>query len=225
VRAREILARALLAASGLPRLPESARPDRRAWPTQLRDPAEGPTPAPRPLVPYLQHLAETRPVVFHGSRQGGLAELSDARHSRDRSAYGDQTAVFASQDPLWAMFFALLRRDVVASTRNASIGADTGVRGRRYLFSVRPSERSTAVPLAPGALYVLPDDGFVHERRRGGLFDTAHRTHAGAVRPLAWFEVRVEDFPFAGYLGRHSDEESMARTLWNARRRVRGARP
>ncbi len=219
--ARETLARALLAASGLPRLPETGTPDRGSWPTQFRDPADGPTPTPRPLVPYLQHLAETRPVVFHGSQHAGLLELSDERRSSDLTAYGNQSAVFGSQDPLWAMYFALLRRDGPMSTRNATVGADAGVRGRRYLFSVR----CNGAPLAPGVLYVLPDDGFAHEPRRFGLFDTAHRTHLGPVRPLAWFEVRVEDFPFAGYLITHADAEPIARTFWNARRRVHGSRP
>jgi hypothetical protein len=150
-----------------------------------------------------------------------MVELSDERRSRDQRAYGDQRAVFATQDPVWALFFAVLRRDKLESTRNGSIGADRGVRGRRYFMSVR----GTGEPLGPGALYVLPEEGFVHEPRLAGLFDTAHRTHVGSVRPLGWFEVTPDDFPLADVLSTHDDGERAWRTLWNARRRARSRRP
>jgi hypothetical protein len=215
VTAREALARSLLAVSGLAHCPDEDGP-RPVAPTSWRDPAEGPTPTPRPLVPYLRRLAETRPVVFHGSRHRGLVELSDERRSRDASAYGDQQAVFASQDPVWALWFAVLRRreDGLVSTRNASLGADAGVRERRYLFSVN----GTGERFGPGAVYVLPAVGFAHEGRLAGLFDTAHRTHLGRVRPLAWFEVEPDDFPLIDSVIVHREGESMARTLWNVRR-------
>jgi hypothetical protein len=204
-------ARLVLPVLGLPRAPLQPA-DPANWPTSFTDPAAGPTPTPRPVVPYLQWLAETRPVVFHGSRQRGLVELRDERKSRDARAYGDQTAVFASQDPIWALFFAVLRRDALRSTRNASYGPDAGVRGRRYLFSV-----DAAGPLfAPGALYVLPEDGFAHEPRTAGVFDTAHRTRIGSVRPLAWFDVEPGDFPFADRTTRHNATDSLARTVWTA---------
>ena len=211
---RQVFARSLLAASGLPRCP-AADGDRPVAPVTWRHPADGPTPAPGPLLPWLFQLAETRAVLFHGSAHRGLVELSDVRRSRDMTSYGDQRAVFASQDPVWAMWFAILRRGSgLVSTRNASLGADAGVRGRRYLFSVN----ATGERFGPGALYVLPDAGFAHEPRLAGLFDTAHRTHIGPVRPLAWFEVGPEDFPLLDRVGAHREDERMARTFWNGRR-------
>jgi hypothetical protein len=196
---------------GLSAVPDSAA-ERADWPATFNDPADGPTAAPRPLVPYLRWLAETHPVVFHGSQERGLVELSDERRSRDTRGYGDQTAVFASQDPVWALFFAVLRRDVMRSTRNASFGSDAGVRDRRYMFSVD----ADGSPFAPGALYVLPAYGFTHEPRLGGLFDTAHRTRVGAVRTLGWFEVEPGDFPLVGHTIKHSGADSIARTIWTA---------
>jgi hypothetical protein len=217
---RTAVARAALAASGLPRVP-SGPADEVGWPVRFTDPVDGPTAAPHPLLPYLRWLAENRPVVFHGSQRRGMVELSDERRSRDQRAYGDQQAVFASQDPVWALFFAVLRRDELGSTRNGSLGADRGVRGRRYFMSVR----GTGDPLGPGALYVLPDDAFAHEPLLAGLFDTAHRTHVGPVTPLGWFDVTPEDFPLAGIVTTHRDGERAWRTLWNARRRARSGRP
>ena len=194
---------------GLPRVPD--RPaDRASWPVTFIDPVDGPTPTPRPLVPYLRWLAQTEPVVFHGSQQRGLVRLSDERRSRDTRAYGDETAVFATQDPIWALFFAVLRRDAMRSTRNASLGTDEGVCGRRYLFSVD----TDGSPFAPGALYVLPAAGFAQEPRLAGLFDTAHRTRVGAVRALGWFEVEPGDFPLVARTTKHTNTDSIARTLW-----------
>jgi hypothetical protein len=209
VNVRAEAARLVLSMLGLPRVPD--RPaDRASWPDTFSDPDDGPTPTPRPLVPYLRWLAQTEPVVFHGSQQRGLVRLSDERRSRDTRAYGDQTAVFASQDPVWALFFAVLRRDAMRSTRNASLGADEGVRGRRYLFSVD----TDASIFAPGALYVLPAAGFAHEPRLAGLFDTAHRTRIGDVRPLGWFEVDPGDFPLEARTTTHTYRDSIGRTLW-----------
>ena len=208
---RAAAARVALPALGLPRTPHTSS-GHAGWPTTFRDPADGPTSAPRPLLPYLRWLAETQPVVFHGSRHRALTELKDERKSRDTRTYGDQTAVFASQDPVWALFFAVLRRDTMRSTYNGSLGVDAAVRGRRYFFSVDGGPEL----FTRGALYVLPDEGFVHEPRLAGLFDTAHRTRRGSVRPLAWFEVEPDDFPLIDRTVRHSGGQSVARALWKS---------
>ncbi len=218
VMVRDAVARVALAGSGLPRLSDEVVS---GGATSWREPADGPSVAPGPLVPYLRWVVENRPVVFHGSQHRGLVELSDVRRSRDASAYGDQRAVYASQDPVWALWFALLRRDGLRSTRNGTYGPTSGVRGRRYLFSVD----GTGPLFGDGAIYVLPDDGFGHDRRTGGLFDTAHRTRVGLVRPLAWFEVGPDDFPLTERVIRHSGDEPLWRTLWNARREDRSVRP
>ncbi len=200
--------------SGLARCPDDdgARP---VAPTSWRDPAEGPTPTPRPLVPYLQCLAETRPVVFHGSRHRGLLELGDERRSRDTSTYGDQQAVFASQDPVWALWFAILRRgDGPLSTRNASLGADAGVRGRRYLFSVNARE----VRFGPGRCTSCPPP--VSGTRPGWPDCSTPRTARTSGRYVRWCGSKCEpaDFPLIDRVTVHRDDESMARTLWRARR-------
>jgi hypothetical protein len=69
---------------------------------------------------------------------------------------------------------------------------------------------------APGALYVLPAAGFAHESRLAGLFDTAHRTRVGAVRALGWFEVEPGAFPFLARTTKHTNTDTIARTIWTA---------
>src|SRR2546429_9282648 len=76
----------------------------------------------RPRLDFLRWLAENRPVVFHGSPRADLRELSTERQSRDTTAWGNQQAVYASSDPVWAIYFACLRRDgSFAGTRDGSL--------------------------------------------------------------------------------------------------------
>lgn len=44
--------------------------------------------------------------------------LEPIRRARDTTQFGDRQAVYATSDPVWAMFFALLRRGRPFSTRN-----------------------------------------------------------------------------------------------------------
>jgi hypothetical protein len=169
---------------------------------------------PGPLLGYLQWLATHRRVLFHGTRRDGLAELSTARRTRDASAFGDQTAVFASDDPVWAMFFAVLvRGGAVTSMRNGAVSTRRDPLRRRYWMSVN-HEVPPGAEKASGFLYVLPATGFVSEATRLGLY-TSHWVSHVPVRPLARFAVAPEDFPLP--IGRHHRDESTLRTVWRAR--------
>ncbi len=66
---------------------------------------------PQPRLNFLRWLAENRPVVFHGSPCDDLAELSTERRPSCSTAWGNQQAVYASTDPVWAIYFACLHRD------------------------------------------------------------------------------------------------------------------
>jgi hypothetical protein len=91
---------------------------------------------PEPRLDFLRWLAENRPVVFHGSPRDDLRELATERRSRDTTAWGNQQAVYASTDPVWAIYFACLRRDGGwTGTRNGSLGLAGGpLYPRRYFF-------------------------------------------------------------------------------------------
>lgn len=183
--------------------------DRSAHATTVRPPGE--------LAVYLRWLAAHRDVLFHGTKQADLGELHTKRLTSDVTDFGAQQAVFASDDPIWAMYFALLRRgDTFGSTRNGSLAA-VGAEPcrRRYFLSVNHGHEPA---LDPGWLYVLPRKGFHSERPWYGVLDTAHWVSEVAVRPMVRMAVGLEDFPLADAVGRHSRDESLARTLWNARR-------
>lgn len=215
----------LLRALDLPRMPDRCEPDRETrrvfeeFTGRFVDPpgSSQPLQAPGDTLTYLRWLATHRPVLFHGSRRDGVTQLRPDRESRDVTAFGDQRAVFASDDPVWAMWFALLNRGSgLRSTRNGvlSVGGD---HARWYFFSVNVDDHTRPLFVDEGWLYVVPRDGFTAQPTLAGLLHTAQWVNPHPVRPLARLAVRPDDFPFADHVGRHTKGDSMLRTLWNAR--------
>src|SRR3954447_7766077 len=128
-------------------------------------------PVPEPRLDFLRWLGEHRDVVFHGSPRNDLTELSTERRSSDATEWGNQAAVYASNDPVWALYFAVLRRDAGwTGTRNGTLGFDGE---RRYFFVHNRGSRSPDL-FGPGSLYVLPPSTFEPQPLLGGAIDTAH---------------------------------------------------
>jgi hypothetical protein len=164
---------------------------------------------PEPRLDFLRWLAENRPVVFHGSPRDDLQELSTERKSRDSTVWGNQQAVYASTDPVWAIYFACLRRDRGwTGTRNGSMGMAGGpLYPRRYFFL---HNRGSASPerFGPGSLYLLPPESFVADEPLAGAIDTAHLVSREPVRPLARLDVTPADFPFRDRVRYYRDGEA-----------------
>jgi len=163
--------------------------------------------APVPRIEFLRWLAENRAVLFHGSSRDDLAVLEPIRLSRDTTEFGDQQAVFATSDPVWAIYFAVLQRQRPFGTRNGSLGiAGAGVYPRWYHFSVtRPLDKATR--FGPGSLYVLPRGPFTSEPPLRSAFDTAQWVSALPVRPLVRLHVTIEDFPFLDAVVSHRERD------------------
>ncbi|HEY3544053.1 MAG TPA: hypothetical protein VGK79_16065 [Gaiellaceae bacterium] len=152
-----------------------------------------PTELPEPRFAFLDWLAAERGVVFHGSQRGDISELSTERRSNDTTAWGNQRAVYGSNDPVWATYFAVLRRDNGwTGTRNGSLGLGR----RRFYFFVHNRGSESAERFGPGSLYVLPARTFVPAPPLAGVFDTAHLVSHEPVTPLARIDVTPADFPF-----------------------------
>lgn len=165
---------------------------------------------PEPRLDFLCWLAENRPVVFHGSPRDDLTELSTERRSRDTTAWGDQQAVYASTDPVWAIYFACLRRDRGwTGTRNGSIGPAGGPLYPRRYFFVHNRGSTSADRFGPGSLYLLPPTTFVAAEPLPGEIDTAHLVSHEPVRPLARLDVMPDDFPFRDRIGYYRDGEPL----------------
>jgi len=163
---------------------------------------------PEPRLDFLRWLAQSRAVVFHGSPRADLSVLSTERKSRDATAWGNQQAVYASTDPVWAIYFACLRRDGGwKGTKNGSMGKAGGaLYPRRYFFL---HNRGSASPdrFGPGSLYLLSPRGFVADEPLARAIDTAHLVSREPVEPLARLDVTPDDFPFAHRIGYYRDGE------------------
>jgi hypothetical protein len=170
--------------------------------------AGGDVAIPAPRLDFLRWLAENRPVVFHGSPRADLRELSTERRSRDATPWGDQQAVYASTDPVWAIYFACLRRDRGwTGTRNGSLGAVGGPLYPRRYFFLHNSGSASPHRFGPGSLYLLPPAGFVADAPLAGTIDTAHLVSRTPVTPLARVDVTPEDFPFRDRVRYYRDGE------------------
>lgn len=205
----DAVARAMLPVLGLPGVADLAGVPS-GWPAAFIDPAVGPTP--RPLVPYLRRLARSQPVVFHGSQRRGLVELRDERRSRDTPAYGDQTAVFASQDPVWALFFAVPRKRLhPAFDLDGRMGAPARL---GYPSRATPRQRPARI-----------------RRRQRAIAVCAH-VEAGAICTYESISVGCADASSGRALSRHIDCRSrtnagpfpcMSNSPWTSA--TRGCRP
>ncbi len=162
----------------------------------------------------LQWLAQTRPLLFHGSRRGDLDVLEPIRLSTDATEFGNQQAVFATSDPVWAIYFATLERGSgFHSTRNGSLGVPGRPYPRWYFFS-HNREAIREGRFGDGWVYVVPRDSFRAERI--GLFDAAHWASIDPIMPVARVPVSAADFPFAASIGTHRDSDRMLSTLLRA---------
>jgi hypothetical protein len=162
--------------------------------------------APLPRIEFLRWLADRRDVLFHGSSRDDLGVLEPIRLSTDVTEFGNQQAVYATSDPVWAIYFAILRRHAPFGTRNGTMGLTDAVYPRWYFFTVRrPFDRLGR--FGPGSLYVLPRRSFVEQAPLYGSLRSAQWVSRSAVRPLVRIEVTPDDFPFLDVIGSHRERE------------------
>lgn len=171
---------------------------------------------PGPVADYLRYLARSRSVLFHGT-QHDLTELQPLQ-SNDVADFGNQQAVYASSDPLWSMFFALvLRGPTFRSMRNGSMSTLRVPEHRFYFLSVDVGEADSVTQ--PGWIHVVPKDGFTAQPPFLRLVDSAQWASTRSVKPIARFAVAPEDYPLLAAIRRHTKDESMPQTVWRSRRR------
>ena len=225
-----VLAPLLLRGSGLPSLqPVAVEPEAEESLHRIADrleagDGEAVESAPLAKVELLRWLTERRDVLFHGSARSDIETLKPIRLSRDSTEFGNQQAVYATDDPVWAIYFAILRRDAPFGTRNGSIAvAGSEVYPRWYSFSLLPPIDPDA-RFGPGWLYVLPRGPFRPEPPLLGVFDTAQWVSIEPVRPFVRIDVAPTDFPFLDAVGPYSEREPVLFTILRAAVRNRTGR-
>ena len=164
---------------------------------------------PHPKWQFLCHLADQHAIALHGSGNPNIP-LFEPRQSNDLNEFGNQKAVYAASDGLWAMFFAVVDRERVGSVTNACVRlADEAgnLYGPKYVFSVSQS----ALPNRPwrtGTVYLLPRSAFMTQPPLPfGPYQVhiAQLASLEPVQPFAKLTVEPQDFPFLNQIRGHDD--------------------
>lgn len=179
---------------------------RLAHPSQISDPDLGGVAIHR----FVQWLMLEERVIFHGSNNRDLSEMTPIRRSMEimnLAGRGNLGSVYGTHDGLWSMFFAVVDRDRLrGSIRN---GVDRHF-GRSdewvdlYHFSVH-HEMLGQRPFTTGALYLMPRDRFERVPLYPGGPPSNEWACSKAVVPHGRLIVRPEDFPFLDDIGGHDD--------------------
>ena len=167
--------------------------------------AEGVTP-----WQFLSTLAERREIAFHGTGDPNIQSF-EPREPIDFAPFGHQRAVFATTDPIWAMFYAVVDRDRWRLTLNNGCILLLDAEGRpglpHYYFSItRDALREQ--PWRTGYVYFLPAETFVAQPAAGYAGRTARVPQLAspvAVMPFARLRVAPGDFPFLAEIRGHED--------------------
>lgn len=163
---------------------------------------------PYPKHEFLSYVVHHRGLLAHGSNLDDIV-LFEPRQANDAGTY--LTGVYAADDGIWPMFFAIVARGGGRlGLYNGSHHVGRGDRLRRfYLFSITKDPGDPA-SWTTGTVYLLPRETFRHIWGNEWVSDVS-------VRPLARLSVRPDDFPFRQATVRFSIGEP----LWRIRRRFR----
>jgi hypothetical protein len=163
-----------------------------------------------PKWQFLCHAAEQHNLALHGSGNPNITRF-EPRQANDLNAFGNQKAVYAASDGIWAMFFAIVDRDQHAmSVTNACVRLvdPSGVtHGPYYVFSVSRSVMPQR-PWRTGTVYLLPRTTFVPQEPMpfgASQVHIAQLASLSPVQPLGKLTVTPADFPFLAHIRGHED--------------------
>jgi hypothetical protein len=151
---------------------------------------------------WLLHYAASTGFLLHGTNEHGL-DLLGTRATYD--ALGAPiAALFASDDAIWPLYFATVRRQ---GLRYGYINWAVHVRGSsRYVFSIGADPRAPE-SWSDGTIYLLPSGSF---RRTASTREFVSET---PVRPRARLAVTPDDFPFRRQTIEHSAGDTPTRVV------------
>jgi len=134
---------------------------------------------------HFLHWAIGQGLLLHGTNMLGLESLTTRAQG---DAFGAPTeGLFASDDAIWPLYFATVRRDALDY---GYINWALHVRGKsRYVFSIGADPRAET-SWTTGAIYLFPGETFV---RTGSTRELISREPPA---PRAWLRVEPDDFPF-----------------------------
>ncbi|WP_062051396.1 hypothetical protein [Bacillus sp. JCM 19034] len=150
---------------------------------------------PYPLHLLLHYLITEKELLVHGSN---LSDITTFEPRRQTLFNGKPvTAVFASSDGIWSLFFAVVNRlEYEGSLKNLCILIGDK---RYYYFSLN---RDWSGPLwREGTIYLLPRCSFTQGGAKAEWVSTVE------VEPIVKLNVSPEDFIFRNQVKRHNEQE------------------
>lgn len=163
-----------------------------------------------PKWQFLCHVADHHNIALHGSGEPDIS-IFEPRQTNDLNSFGNQKAVYATSDGIWAMFFAIVDRHRFAmSVTNACVrvaDASGKVHGPYYVFSVSHSALAHQ-PWRTGTVYILPRKPFEPQPPMVLGPSKVHIAQLAStlpVEPLAKLTVTPADFPFLKQVRGHDD--------------------
>jgi hypothetical protein len=157
---------------------------------------------------FLSGLADRREIAFHGTGDPTI-ESFEPREPIDFAPFGQQKAVFATSDPIWAMFYAIVDRDRHELTLNNGCILLMDPEGPpHYYFSITNSALHRR-PWRTGYVYFLPSESFVEQPAgpyAGYVARIPQLASPVAVMPFARLQVAPDDFPFLARIRGHEDD-------------------
>jgi hypothetical protein len=157
-----------------------------------------------PKHAFFRFLLERRPVLLHGTGDPGIERFEPQRQTDYDNKWTN--AVFATDDPIWPIFFATVNRPVARSLINA---CSRRYGESHYYFSIG-TDPGRADAWRSGWIYVVPRETFrLHPSGPEWLSPTA-------VRPLARLRVEPADFPFIEDVVQHTLGEPVGRAVVRA---------
>ena len=159
---------------------------------------------PYPTYEFLSYLVIHKQCLLHGSNQPEITMFEPRRQTDYEGRM--VTAVFAAQDGIWPIFFAILdRARYKGSLRNACERTiDAQERPRiGYRFSINADFLPRA-PWTNGMIYVLSRGSFAPVMDESGQ-PRLEWASPYPVQPLARVSVTSADFPFLSEVQGHDD--------------------
>jgi hypothetical protein len=160
---------------------------------------------------FLSGLADCREIAFHGTGDPNIGSF-EPREPVDFAPFGQQKAVFATSDPIWAMFYAIVDRDRYPLTLNNGCILLMDAKGRPglpyYYFSITRSAVHRR-PWRTGYVYFLPTESFAEQPAgtyAGHVARIPQLASPAAVTPFARLQVAANDFPFLAQIRGHEDD-------------------
>jgi hypothetical protein len=160
--------------------------------------------APAPKHDFFRYLVARRPVLLHGTGDGAIERFEPQRQTDYDNEW--TSAVFATDDAIWPIFFATVNRPVARSLIN---GCSRRYGESHYYFSIGTDPRAGDA-WRSGWMYVLPRETFrLHPSGPEWLSPVP-------VAPLARIRVEPADFPFLHEVVQHTLAEPVGRAVVRA---------